>query len=294
MIYKKWSNKTELMTGMNVDDTLLLGTEDKANWFVEEIAKKFNITVQKTVKKHLGVNYDWGSDEKGPYADASMKEYEEDIWQSYERIKNKKIKEWETPGYPGTTLVKGNHEVAEDATNYRHIVGKAMFWNQKMGVECNNSTRELSRFMQNPGPEHWKALERYCGYLKGIPFDRLRYRAPEQLRSVTYFDSNFAQNPDDRLSVTGIYETLDDAGVVHTTSQGQRVVSKSSTEAEYMAGSHAADGMVFTTNLINELLGEGTMKKPGLLCGDNQGSLYLMNNMQVGKGQSISTLGLTI
>ena len=41
--------------------------------------------------------------------------------------------------------------------------------------------------------------------------------------------------------------------------------------------------MVFTANLVNELLGEGTMKKPGLLCGDNQGSLFLMNNMQVGQ-----------
>ena len=66
-------------------------------------------------------------------------------------------------------------------------------------------------------------------------------------------------------------------------SQGQKVVAKSSTEAEYISGSQAADGMVFTTNLINELLGEGTMKKPGLLCGDNQGSLFLMNNMQVGQ-----------
>ena len=41
--------------------------------------------------------------------------------------------------------------------------------------------------------------------------------------------------------------------------------------------------MVFTTNLINELLGEGTMMKPGLLCEDNQGSLFLMNNLQVGQ-----------
>ena len=212
-----------------------------------------------------------------------MKEYESDIWETFEKIKGKSIRTWETPGYPGTTLVKGDHEEPVQPTDYRHIVGKAMFRNQKMGTECNNATRELSRFMHHPGEQHWKALERYCGYLKAIPFDKLRYRAPDKLRSVTYFDSNFAHNPDDRVSVTGIHETLDDAGVVHTTSQGQRVVSKSSTEAEYMAGSHAADGMVFTTNLIDELFGEGTMHKPGLLCGDNQGSLYLMNNMQVGQ-----------
>ena len=56
-----------------------------------------------------------------------------------------------------------------------------------------------------------------------------------------------------------------------------------STEAEYISGSQAADGMVFTTNLINKLIGEGTIMKPGLPCGDNQRSLFLMNNMQVGQ-----------
>ena len=55
VIYKKWNNNTELITGMNVDDTFLLATEERANWFVKEISKRFTITVQKTVKKHLGV-----------------------------------------------------------------------------------------------------------------------------------------------------------------------------------------------------------------------------------------------
>ena len=50
------------------------------------IAKRFTITVQKAVKKHLGVNYEWGTDEQGPYVDTSMKKYKEDIWKSYEKI----------------------------------------------------------------------------------------------------------------------------------------------------------------------------------------------------------------
>ena len=69
----------------------------------------------------------------------------------------------------------------------------------------------------------------------------------------------------------------------HTTSQGQKTISKSTSEAEYTAGSYAANGIVFTTNLIEEIMGKGEMKKPAEFIGDNQGALYLMNNMQVGQ-----------
>ena len=72
--------------------------------------------------------------------------------------------------------------------------------------------------------------------------------------------------------------------MIHTTLQGQKTISKSTSEAEYMAGSYAANGIVFTTNLIEEIMGEGGMKKPAEFIGDNQGALYLMNNMQVGQG----------
>ena len=65
--------------------------------------------------------------------------------------------------------------------------------------------------------------------------------------------------------MTGCHETIDDACVIHTTSQGQKVIAKSSCEAEYTAGSYYGNGVVFTTNLIDEVMGEGTMKKPGIM-----------------------------
>ena len=247
------------------------------------MSKRFTITCQEEVKKHLGVTYDWGEDEHGLYAKASMKELEEDIVTCLEEIIGKELKRWPTPGYPGTTLVKGDHVEAVKPEGYQKVVGKTMFWNQKVGVECNNATRELSRYMSHPGDHHWKALERLGGYIKHIPFDCLIYRAPKVLRSVCYFDSNFAQNPDDRISVSGIYETLDDAGVVYTTSQGQGTVAQSTTESEYRSGGKAGQGIVFTTNLVDEMLGEDSMKRPGLLVGDNSGSLFLMNNLSVGQ-----------
>ena len=69
--------------------------------------------------------------------------------------------------------------------------------------------------------------------MKSIPFDHLKYRAPNKLRTICYFDSDYAKNPDDRISITGIHGTLDNNSVIYTTSQGQGQVSLLVTEAEY-------------------------------------------------------------
>ena len=58
IIFKKWNNDTELITGMNVDDTIVVATEERALWYTSEVSKRFNITIQKEMKKHLGVDYD--------------------------------------------------------------------------------------------------------------------------------------------------------------------------------------------------------------------------------------------
>ena len=44
-----------------------------------------------------------------------------------------------------------------------------------------------------------------------------------------------------------------------------------------------ANGVVFTTNLIDEVMRPDTIERPGEFIRDNQGTLYLMNNMQVGQ-----------
>ena len=86
VLIKKWENKTELITGINVDDTLVLAKRKRATWFQEEASKRFMITCQEEVKKHLGVKYDWGEDKQGIYTKASMKELKEDMVVCLEEI----------------------------------------------------------------------------------------------------------------------------------------------------------------------------------------------------------------
>ena len=77
-----------------------------------------NLKLQKKVLKHLGVDYEWGEDEHGPYVKASMKEYKEDIWKMYEEKTGRELKKWGTPAYPNTTLTETTQEKAERPEDY--------------------------------------------------------------------------------------------------------------------------------------------------------------------------------
>ena len=67
MIYEKSNSKLKLMTGVNVDNTFALGRKEDLKEFTNKILERFNITIQKTDTKHLGVNYEWGEDKFGQY-----------------------------------------------------------------------------------------------------------------------------------------------------------------------------------------------------------------------------------
>ena len=80
VIFKKLEDTLfKVATGLNVDDTMLLARKKDAQEFVDEISKRFNVTVQHEMKKHLGVDYEWGKDEIGHYVKATMKKYEREI-----------------------------------------------------------------------------------------------------------------------------------------------------------------------------------------------------------------------
>ena len=64
-----------------------------------------------------------------------------------------------------------------------------------------NACRELASHLSNPGEEHWKSLVRAVGYVKGRQEGSgLKLRCPKELRSISYCDSNYAQDADDRKS----------------------------------------------------------------------------------------------
>ena len=67
--------------------------------------------------------------------------------------------------------------------------------------------------------------------------------------------------------------------IISWCSQTQETVTLSSTEAEYVALSTTCKDVVYTQNLLREIL---YIKVPGIVLEDNTGAIYLVRNKQVG------------
>jgi hypothetical protein len=89
------------------------------------------------------------------------------IIENVEKAVGHEVKESKVPATPGTCLEKkGEEEDTIMETEYRSVVGKSMYLVTKLMVEGSNPVRELSKFFSNPGAEHWRAVEKFAGYLK--------------------------------------------------------------------------------------------------------------------------------
>ena len=78
----------------------------------------------------------------------------------------------ETPGLPGTSLMKNQGEILWHG-EYCSMVGKILYFVKKVSQRCANACRELSQHLENPGSDHWKAIERLLGYLHEDPSRRI-------------------------------------------------------------------------------------------------------------------------
>ena len=127
-----------------------------------------------------------------------------------EKSIGQEVKRSSVPALLGTCIVKNPEgEEAVMEKEYRSIVGKSLYLVTKLFVEGSNSVRELSKFFSNPGDEHWKAVEKFAGYLKDNEDEiKLTYRKLKELRMVSCVDSNYATDKEDRKSVSGGMHTM--------------------------------------------------------------------------------------
>lgn len=101
-------------------------------------------------------------------------------------------------------------------------------------------------------------------------------RVPDQDFQLSgYSDSDWATNTDDRRSVSGFCFSFS-GGVVSWNSKKQPTVALSSSEAEYLALSSAAQELVFLRYLLRDLGFE--LDSPSCLRGDNRGSIAMAQN----------------
>ena len=159
-IFDKMDDADELtiFISVTVDDCAITGKNQDIEWIMDNVEKRFKITRNGVITKHLGVEYEWGEMENGKrYCKATMNKKAEALIDSYEKYIGKEAKIYRTPGIPHETLQKHDGDPI-DIDQYRSFVGQVMFFTTKVSIKAGAVIQVLSSYMSNPGPAHWKAL----------------------------------------------------------------------------------------------------------------------------------------
>ena len=270
-------NKLVLMVTITVDDCAITGRNDDIEWFMDGVEKRFNITRADVISKHLGVIYEWGETSDGRrFCKVTMDKKVESTINYYEKYIQKEAKIYSTPGAPNENLLKHEGEPI-DIDEYRSLVGQIMFFTTKICPKTGAAVRALSAHMSNPGVDHWKAMGRLVGYLKGMKVRGITYYAPDSFQTVSLADTDYGNCKETRRSVGCSLITVGGCLVDWWISKHQ-TVSDSSCEAEYKELAKCAKGVKFVHMLLDEM---NLLQLPGLIGEDNQGAIFLANNKQV-------------
>ncbi|XP_040867752.1 secreted RxLR effector protein 161-like [Glycine max] len=135
---------------------------------------------------------------------------------------------------------------------YSSAVGSLMYAMVCTRPDLAYAVSMVSRFLNQPQKEHWKAVKRIFRYLKGIAYVGLIYGSHSDCCLTGYSDADFAVDLVKRRSLIGYDYTLGGC-LVSWKATLQPSVALSTTEAEYMALTKAAKEGIWLRGLINDL-----------------------------------------
>ena len=172
-----------------------------------------------------------------------------------------------------------NPETPVDATAYRQIIGSLMFLMTGTRPDLAVAIGFLSQFNANPTNAHMQAAKRTLRYLKGTKDAKLCFNGNNDgnqgITLIGYCDANWGNDTATRKSTTGYLFHLCGA-LITWSSKRQATVALSSTEAEYMALTHATKEAIWLRTLLSEL--SFMQRSATIIHEDNQSSIALARN----------------
>jgi hypothetical protein len=156
---------------------------------------------------------------------------------------------------------------------YSSTVGSLMYAMVCTRPDIAHAVGVVSRYMNNPGKEHWEAVKWILRYLRGTATHALCFGGSNTFLQG-YVDSDMAGDKDSRRSTTGYVFTIGGT-IVSWISKLQKVVALSTTEAEYVAATEASKEMIWLQRFMEEL---GKKQENSRLYCDSESAIHLANN----------------
>ncbi|XP_036340375.1 secreted RxLR effector protein 161-like [Rhagoletis pomonella] len=160
---------------------------------------------------------------------------------------------------------------------YQQAIGSLLFAAQCTRPDICQAVNFLSRFNNNPNRIHWMAVKRIFRYLKGTLEMKLYFFARGNHEIVAYSDADWANDVNERRSVTGYVNILQN-GAISWNSKRQPTAALSTSEAEYMAMSAATQEVVWLRGPEKDLNIKFDELLPTKVFCDNQSAIHIATN----------------
>ncbi|CAM8883258.1 unnamed protein product [Rhodiola kirilowii] len=158
---------------------------------------------------------------------------------------------------------------------YANVIGSIMYAMISTRSDLSYAVSLLSRYMSNPGLEHWHALKYVLAYISGTLSVGLVYGNKMHVPDlIGYVDADFASDRDSRKSNTAYVFTFG-TNCISKKSQLQPLVALSTTESEYIAICDACKEAVWLQGLLFEAK---LIDKCTVIYSDSQSAIHLSKN----------------
>lgn len=273
---KKFSEGDFIILLLYVDDMLIVGRDSmKIEKLKQELGKSFAMKDLGPVKQILGMKIT--RDRQNGKLWLSQEKYIEKV---LDRFNMSKAKEISTPlaGHFKLNINQcplSEKEKAEmKSVPYASAVGSLMYAMVCTRPDIAHAVSVVSRYLTNPGREHWNAVKWILRYIKGTSKLSLCFGNGKTILDG-YTDSDMGGDLDKRKSTSG-YLMIFGGGAVSWESRLQKCIALSSTEAEYIAATEACKEILWLQKFLQEL----GMKQDryNLYC-DSQSAIHLCKNV---------------
>lgn len=160
----------------------------------------------------------------------------------------------------------------ETAHEFHSRVARILYLAKRVRPDMLLAVSFLSSRIQYSTTADWKKLQRLVRYLACTRSEIMTLGAKLPIRVYAYIDSSFAIHSDGKgqTGTTVSYGT----GAAMSSSEKQRLVAKSSTEAELIGD---ADGLTPVLGARNFLEAQGHKQEPAIIFQDNRSTIMLAN-----------------
>ena len=250
-----------------VDDIIITGNDSHAiTSLLAQLSKVFDIKDLEPLKFFLGLQIEYRS--AGFFV--HQRKYATDLLQKFNMST---CKPCSTPFVSLSRLRKDDGILLSDPTHFRSLVGGLQYLTFTR-PDLSYAVNHICQFMHQPTDQHLIAAKRILRYVQGSLDHGLSFR-PSPLSLTAYTDSDWAGDPMDRRSTTGLIVFLGHNPITWQ-SKKQPTVSRSSTEAEYKALANCTADLAWVCMILNDL-GVFLHSLPTVWC-DNLSALALASN----------------